>query len=89
MENVNSVSEAVIGACIEVHRHLGPGLLESIYEECCCTELRARGIPFERQVLVPVTYKGTPIPCEYRIDLVVESRLIVEIKSVVSLLPVH
>jgi GxxExxY protein len=85
----NDGSEAVIGACIEVHRQLGPGLLESIYEECVCMELRARGVPYERQVVVPVTYKGAPVPCEYRIDLIADRKLIVEIKSVLIVLPVH
>ncbi|MEO7097368.1 MAG: GxxExxY protein [Polyangiales bacterium] len=79
----------MIGACIEVHRHLGPGLLESIYEECVCTELCALGIAFERQVRVPVMYKGIAVPCDYRVDLIVDRKLIVEIKSVVALLPVH
>lgn len=82
-------SDAIIGACIEVHRELGPGLLESIYEECVCLELSARGIAYERQVSLPVMYKGVQIPCDYRIDLFVERRVVVELKAVQSLLPVH
>jgi GxxExxY protein len=85
----NDGSDAIIGACIEVHRELGPGLLESIYEECVCMELRARGIAYERQMSLPVMYKGVRIPCDYRIDLFVERRLVVELKAVQSLLPVH
>jgi GxxExxY protein len=82
-------SEAVIGACIEVHRHLGPGLLESAYEECVARELEIRAIPFERQVPVPLKYKGLLLECGYRLDLVVENKLALEIKSVDRLLPIH
>jgi GxxExxY protein len=83
------VSERVIGACIEVHRHLGPGLLEGIYEDCLCHELGLRGIDFVRQVVLPVSYKGLVLDACYRLDLVAEARLIVELKSVEALLPVH
>ncbi len=79
----------IIGACIEVHRHLGPGLLESAYEQCVCHELRLRGLPFERQRQVPLVYKGVALPCGYRLDLVVDDCLVVEIKAVERLLPVH
>jgi GxxExxY protein len=82
-------SADVLGACIEVHRHLGPGLLESAYEHCLCLELGARGLRFERQVEVPVDYKGQRVDCAYRIDVVVEKQLIVEIKSVEALTKVH
>jgi GxxExxY protein len=82
-------SEAVIGACIEVHRHLGPGLFESAYEECVAHELMLRGLRFERQQSVPLEYKGMMLECGYRLDLVVENILIVEIKSVDKLLPIH
>ena len=85
----NLTTEQVIGACIEVHRHLGPGLLEGLYEECVCQELAQRGLHFERQRLVPVQYKGTTLSASYRLDVVVEDRVIVEIKSVERLLPVH
>ncbi len=82
-------SESVIGACIEVHRHLGPGLLESAYEQCVSHELTLRGLRFERQRAVPLEYKGMPLECGYRLDFVVEEELIVEIKSVDRLLSVH
>jgi GxxExxY protein len=82
-------SDTVIGACIEVHRHLGPGLLESTYEHCLCHELALRGIPFRRQVPVPLSYKGLSLDCAYRLDLLVEPQLLVELKAVERLLPIH
>jgi GxxExxY protein len=82
-------SETVIGACIEVHRTLGPGLLESAYEECLAHELNLQGLCFERQRQVPVRYKGVFLELGYRLDLVVEGQLIVEIKAVERLLSVH
>jgi GxxExxY protein len=82
-------SEAIIGAMIEVHRHLGPGLLESTYEACICQELDERGLRFERQLAVPLIYKGTPLGVSYRLDLVVEGHVLVELKTVDTLLPVH
>jgi GxxExxY protein len=84
-----SVSKRVIAACIEVHRQLGPGLLESIYEIALCEELTLRAIPFERQLSIPVTYKGKQLDQTYRIDLLVAGQLLLEVKSVESLLPVH
>ena len=75
------LAEQVIGACIEVHRHLGPGLLESAYEECLCHELTIRGIPFQRQVPLPVTYKSVRLDAGYRLDLVVDGRIILELKA--------
>ncbi|WP_243287345.1 GxxExxY protein [Geothrix terrae] len=75
------LAEQVVGACIEVHRHLGPGLLESAYEECLCHEPRLRGIPFQRQVPLPVTYKSVRLDAGYRLDLVVDSRIILELKA--------
>jgi GxxExxY protein len=86
---LDEISDAVIGACIEIHQHLGPGLLESAYEECLCHELSARGIPFERQKPLPVTYKSVRLDCGYRIDLIVAEKLIVELKAVEELLPIH
>ena len=83
------MSEAVIGACIEVHRALGPGLLEAVYEECLCYELGLRGLGFVRQVLLPVKYKDVVLQSVYRVDVIVENRLVVELKSVDALLPVH
>lgn len=82
-------SGAVIGACIEVHRHLGPGLLESAYEHCLVYELEALGLRFDRQRPVALRYKGVELDCGYRLDLVVEDAIIVEIKCVDRLLPVH
>jgi GxxExxY protein len=83
------LAEAVIGAAIEVHGALGPGLLESAYEECLCHELHLRGIAFAREVSLPVQYKGVRLDCGYRLDLIVESVLILEIKCVEHVLPVH
>jgi GxxExxY protein len=83
------LTEAIIGAAIEVHRHLGPGLLESAYEECLCHELSLRAIKFERQLSLPVTYKGVNLDCGYRIDLLVENLVVVELKCVEKLQPVH
>jgi GxxExxY protein len=86
---INRVTEAIIGSAIEVHRALGPGLLESAYEECLCREMDLRCIPFERQRPLPVEYKGLRLDCGYRLDLLVSDRVVVEIKAVESLLPVH
>jgi GxxExxY protein len=86
---VNKTTEAVIGAAIEVHRHLGPGLLESAYEECLCQELKLRNIPFKRQVPLPVNYKGVQLDCGYRLDLLVNDELVVELKALDQLLPIH
>ncbi len=83
------LSREVIGAAIEVHRHLGPGLLESAYEECLCHELSLRRIAFERQVPLPVEYKNVKLDCGYRIDIVVEDAIVVELKCVDAVLPVH
>ncbi|HTX36326.1 MAG TPA: GxxExxY protein [Bryobacteraceae bacterium] len=85
----NEVTERIIGAAIEVHRHLGPGLLESAYEECLCRELNLVGLRFERQVSLPVNYKGLRLDCAYRLDLLVENLVIVEIKAIDELAPIH
>jgi GxxExxY protein len=82
-------SRAVIGACIEVHRRLGPGLLESAYEESLAHELSLQGLRFERQRVVPLEYKGMKVECVYRLDLVVEEAIIVEVKCVDRILPIH
>jgi GxxExxY protein len=84
----NEITERIIGAAIEVHRQLGPGLLESVYEECLCYELSQQGLRFRRQLEVPVIYKGLKLDCGYRVDLLVEDLVIVEIKSAESLAPV-
>lgn len=86
---LNALTERIIGACIEVHRHLGPGLLESAYEECLCHELSLAGLKFQRQVALPVVYKGLKLDCGYRIDVLVEGGVVVELKAVEALLPVH
>jgi GxxExxY protein len=85
----NEIAEKVIGAAIEVHRHLGPGLLESAYDECLCYELNRQGVGFERQVHLPIDYKGLRLDCAYRLDLLVEELLIVEIKAVDQVLSIH
>jgi GxxExxY protein len=79
----------IIGACIEVHRCLGPGLLETAYEQCLCRELSIRGLSFRRQVPLPINYKGVLLDCGYRMDLVVNEQIIVEIKAVDCIPPVH
>ena len=79
----------IIGAAIEVHRAIGPGLLESAYEECLCKELSQRQIPFERQKPLPVEYKGTKLECGYRLDLLVADKVVVEVRAVDALLPIH
>jgi GxxExxY protein len=83
------ISDAVIAACMEVHTELGPGLLESVYEAALCEEFSLRSIPFKRQQPVSLAYKGRELEQTYRIDLVVAERLIVEIKAVDELLPLH
>ena len=79
----------IIAAAIEVHRALGPGLLESVYEECLCRELQLRGIPFRSQVPVPVEYKGVRSECGYRIDILVREEIVIEVKAVEAIHPVH
>ena len=83
------VTRVVIGAAIEVHRVLGPGLLESIYEKCLCHELRQRGVEFKRQVLLPIVYKGYSLDSEPKMDIVLPGRLVVELESVDQLHPIH
>jgi GxxExxY protein len=83
------LTERIIGAAIEVHRQLGPGLLELVYEDCMCQELQLRGIPFQTQVELPIFYKGRQTGGTYRIDLIVANEVVVELKSVERLLSVH
>ena len=83
------LSGKVIGLAIEVHRELGPGLLESAYEECLCYELSVAGLQFERQLPLPGRYKSVRLNCGYKRDVVVEGRLILELKTVEKLLPIH
>jgi GxxExxY protein len=85
----NRLTEVIIGAAIEVHRELGPGLLESAYRECLCHELKLRGLRFEYEVPLPVQYKGVKLDCGYRLDIVVEDQVILELKTVEKLLPIH
>ncbi|MEI8197651.1 MAG: GxxExxY protein [Phycisphaerae bacterium] len=83
------LSRQVIGAAIEVHRTLGPGLLESVYEECLCYEMTALGLSFQRQIALPVKYKQVNLDGGLRLDVVVEGVLIVELKSIEALAPIH
>lgn len=89
MYTINDLSSTIIGAAIEVHRALGPGLLESAYEQCLARELALRSIPFEQQKPVPVHYKGTRLDCGYRLDFLVADSVVVEVKAVDALLPIH
>jgi GxxExxY protein len=88
-EELNKLTEAIIGAAIEVHRAIGPGLLESAYEACLCRELAIRKIPFLRQVPLPVSYKDVNLDCGYRLDLLVADQIVVEIKAVEKLDSIH
>lgn len=85
----DALSRDIIAAAIEVHRVLGPGLLESSYEECLCYEFQERGIHFERQKPLPVAYKGKKLDCAYRLDVLVDGVVLLELKSVDSLQPIH
>ncbi|HKV06060.1 MAG TPA: GxxExxY protein [Candidatus Acidoferrales bacterium] len=85
----NDLTGLVIGAAIEVHKFLGPGLLESAYEECLAREFILRGIRFERQKPAPVVYKDVKLECGYRMDFLVDGRVVVELKAVESIAPVH
>jgi len=84
-----ALTQQIIGAAIEVHKALGPGLLESVYEECLRHELHLRQLHFQRQVTVPVLYKGVALDCGYRLDLIVEDIVILELKSIDRVLPIH
>ncbi len=87
--DINKLSSKIIGAAIEVHKALGPGLLESAYEECLCYELSLRGLSFERQKPLPVEYKGRKLDCGYRLDVVVEKAIILELKSCETIEPIQ
>jgi GxxExxY protein len=87
--DINVLTGKVIGAAIEVHKTLGPGLLESAYEEWLCHELNLRKIEFERQKEIPIDYKGIKLDCGYRLDIVINKRLILELKCCESLQPIH
>jgi GxxExxY protein len=88
-KRINEITREVIGAAIAVHRVLGPGLLESAYQECLCQELILRGIPFERQVPLPLEYRGIRLECGYRLDILVAGLVVVEVKSVEAIAPIH
>lgn len=83
------LTERLIACAIEVHRHLGPGLLESAYDECFCYELEKNGIPSERQKALPLTYKEIKLDCGYRMDVVADRKVVVELKCVDRILPIH
>jgi len=85
----NRLTELIIGAAIEVHRNTGPGLMESVYEECLCYELSQRDLKFQRQVELPIAYKNIKLNCGFRMDLLVEDLVILELKTVNELLPIH
>ena len=87
--HLNQLTHEIIGAAIEVHRMLGPGLLESSYRECLCRELLVRGVPFERERPLPLECKGSRLECGYRIDIPVAGLVVVEVKSVEALAPIH
>jgi GxxExxY protein len=89
MININNLSSRIIGAAIEVHKALGPGLLESTYEECISHELSIGGLSLERQKPLPVQYKGINLDCSYRLDVVVENAIILELKSCEKIEPIH
>ena len=86
---LNDLSKRVIGLCIEVHRELGPGLLESAYEIALAHELSLAGLKFQTQIEQPVTYKGVRLDCGYRLDFLIEGELILELKAVQEVIPVH
>src|SRR3954468_12896314 len=88
-KRLNDLSERIIGAAIAVHRALGPGLLESPYEECLCHELAKQGLRFERQKPLPLVYESVKLACAFRIDILVEGSIVVEVKSVARWEPVH
>ena len=87
--DINNLTSDIIGSAIEVHKAIGPGLLESAYEECLCYELSLRGVYYERQKPLPVVYKGKELDCVYRLDLVVERAVILELKSCEKIEPIH
>ena len=89
MMDINELSSKFIGAAIEVHKSLGPGLLESAYEECICHEIGFGGLSYERQKSLPLTYRGLQLDCGYRLDVVVENAIILELKSCEAIEPIH
>ena len=89
MKTINKITENIIGSAIAVHKSLGPGLLESAYEACLAFELADRGLSVERQKALPVIYRDVKLDCGYRLDLLVEEKVIIELKAIDRLLPIH
>ena len=89
MDERDPLTEKVIGAAIEVHRILGPGLLESVYQKCLCHELMLRGMDYRREVELPIVYKGAALDCNLFMDIVVSDQLVIELKAVEKLQPIH
>jgi GxxExxY protein len=87
--SADRLSYDIVGAAIDVHRQLGPGLLESAYEACLCRQLFLRGMSFERQVQIPLHYRGIAVDCGYRLDLIVSGLVVLEVKSVGRVIPIH
>lgn len=87
--HLNELTHEIVGAAIEVHRYLGPGLLESAYQECLCHELRLRGVDFRRELNLPLQYKGIKLDCGYRVDVLVADLVLVELKAIQTLTAVH
>jgi GxxExxY protein len=83
------LTHLIIGAAIDIHRNLGPGLLEAVYEECLAKEFVLRGIPFERQKPIPLVYKDLKLECGYRLDFLVNHRIVLELKSIEAIAPIH
>ncbi len=89
LDELNKISKQILDAAIEVHKQLGPGLLESVYEYCLCKELELRKIKYKKQVKIPIFYKNEPVGSDYIIDILVEDELILELKAVEKVLPIH
>lgn len=89
LSRLNQLTEQIIGAAIEVHRNTGPGLLEPVYEECLCYELSQLGLAFQRQIHLPLSYKAIKLDCGFKMDLLVEDAIVLELKTVDRLLPIH
>lgn len=87
--HLNELTYETIGAAIEVHRTLGPGLLESTYQHCLCRELSLRGVAFRREASLPLAYKGLKLECGYRMDILIDNQVVVEVKAVEALAPIH
>ncbi len=89
IKEYNKLSQHIIGCCISVHKELGPGLLESVYEECLAIELKNVGLNFKRQVHLPVLYKGEPTNQNFRLDYLIEDEIVLELKAIEAVLPIH